>query len=116
MPPEERAYFRRLRKALSQKWKPEVAVRVHDPGRKQVSPDRGYVTVLQVRLDGAGALVDASVQRSSGIDFLDGAAIAAFRAAQPFGPPPQTLVKDGKVTFNFGLSYRMDRARDRAPR
>src|SRR5262249_41899702 len=45
-----------------------------------------------------------SVSRSSGLDFLDDAAMEAFHSAAPFGPPPPGLLgNEGTVTFPFGF-------------
>ena len=59
-----------------------------------------------------GGLRDIEVTRSSGVDFLDNEAIAAFRRAQPFPNPPQGLIDDssGMIDFPFGFHIEFSRS------
>src|SRR5262249_18363705 len=65
-------------------WDPNAALRAHDRKGKQFGTRDRY-TILDVTLDGAGAISGMSVSRSSGLDFLDDAAMEAFHRAAPFG-------------------------------
>lgn len=47
--------------------------------------------VLVIRLDAEGRLLDVSINKSSGNDIYDNAAIGAVKKAAPFGPPPPHL-------------------------
>jgi TonB family protein len=60
------------------------------------------VTLLTITLDRSGSLDDVRVSQSSGIRYLDDAAIQAFRQAQPFPNPPDGIVEsDGSIRFDF---------------
>ena len=43
------------------------------------------------------------MEKSSGVEFLDDEAVAAFERAQPFPNPPPGLVDHGEVHFTFGF-------------
>ncbi len=63
---------------------------------------RDRITLLAIVLDDEGQLSSVRVAESSGLDFLDEAAVQAFRQAQPFPNPPQGIVEsDGSIRFNF---------------
>jgi TonB family protein len=63
---------------------------------------RDRITLLTIVLDNQGELASVRVAESSGLDFLDDAAVQAFRQAQPFPNPPQGIVEaDGTIRFNF---------------
>lgn len=96
-------YFNRIKQSVSMTWDPNAAARSRDPtGERYLYRDR--VTVLAVTLDGGGALTDAHVVRTSGVDFLDRAAIEAFQKSQPFVNPPRGLADgSGEIKFTFGF-------------
>lgn len=63
---------------------------------------RNRSTLLTVVLDDAGRLGSVRIAESCGLDFLDQAAVEAFRRAQPFPNPPDGIIEDdGNVRFNF---------------
>ncbi len=102
---EGMAFFARLKAAVAERWDPRPAVHARDP-----SGDRFFeqprVTVLAVTLDSLGGLTDIRVARSSGLDFLDGVAVDAFRDSQPFGPPPAVVAdEEGRFRFTFGFRF-----------
>ncbi len=96
-------FFNRVKEAVQQRWHAVRAHRHHDPyGRIYGVRDR--YTVLDVTLNGDGSLRDVVVIRDSGVAFLDDAAVAAFREAQPFPNPPLALQdSDGHIRFHFGF-------------
>jgi len=103
------SYFNRISRALRNTWDPSGAMRARDPTGSRYGP-RDWLTVLAVRLDDQGALKEVVVQRSSGLDFLDTAAVQAFRRAQPFVNPPRGLADErGEITFTFGFSFEVGR-------
>ena len=69
------------------------------------------MTVLQVALQPDGSLKSVEVSRSSGVDFLDVEAVAAFRRAGPFPNPPRGLVDGdtGLIDFPFGFHIEFSR-------
>ena len=96
-------YFNRIKQSVAMSWDPNGAARTRDPtGERFLYKDRH--TLLSVTLDASGSLTDAHVLQSSGVDFLDRAAIEAFHKAQPFVNPPNGLVDaSGAIKFQFGF-------------
>jgi TonB family protein len=96
-------FFQRVKESLKRNWRPAREYRRADPtGRVYGVRDR--MTVLSVRLDRDGGLMDLSLRAGSGVAPLDDEAMRAFRAAQPFPNPPAGLVaEDGTIEFTFGL-------------
>ncbi len=96
-------FFNRVKQSVSTHWDPNAAARTRDPtGERYLYKDR--VTWLAVTLDAHGALTDAHVVRTSGVDFLDRAAVEAFQKAQPFMNPPSGLADgSGEIKFTFGF-------------
>jgi TonB family protein len=96
-------FFNRVKQAVGRNWDPNEPLRQRDP-TGEIYGGRDRYTILDVTLGGDGLVKDIKVQRSSGVDFLDEAAIVSFRRAQPFPNPPAGLMgKDGTVTFPFGF-------------
>ena len=74
----------------------------HPKGKQFGARDR--YTILIVTLDASGAISAMKVERTSGLAFLDEAAMDAFRRAAPFEPPPPGLLRaEGTVQFPFGF-------------
>lgn len=97
------SFFNRLKRGVSHYWNPVLHLRYRDPSGN-IYGHRTRVTVLSVTLAADGSLKDVAVERSSGVDFLDDAALLAFRQAQPFPNPPAGLIgNDGDVRFPFGF-------------
>jgi protein TonB len=58
------------------------------------------VVGVAITLDGAGAPTGAVVEKSSGAESLDEAALAAVKAAAPFPAPPEAgMVVHGTIRF-----------------
>jgi TonB family protein len=97
------SYFNRIKQAVANQWDPQSALQSRDPtGDRFAYKDR--LTLVAVRLDDSGALKDVTVEKSSGVDFLDRVAVDAFRKAQPFVNPPRGLADGhGEILFSFGF-------------
>jgi len=97
------SFMNRLKKGVSQHWDPSGVARTRDPtGNVYLWKDR--YTILSVTLSSDGSLDDVYVEQSSGVDFLDREAIAAFERAQPFPHPPRGMMdEDGRIHFQFGF-------------
>jgi len=97
------SFMNRMKKGVSQRWDPNRVVRSRDPtGNIYLWKDR--YTVLSVTLGSDGRLADIYVHTSSGVDFLDQEAIAAFERAQPFPHPPKGMMDEqGQIHFQFGF-------------
>ena len=77
----------------------QVSSKVEYPKMARMRHQEGVVTV-QVTIDAAGAASAATVEKSSGIESLDNAAIAAVNAAAPFPAPPEAgTVVHGNIRF-----------------
>lgn len=97
-------FFYQVKEAVRRHWNPNAVYRRRDPtGRLYGVKDRH--TVLRVTLDPAGRLKRLIMRRHSGLDFMDAEAMRAMRRAQPFLNPPRGLVRDGKITFDFGFYF-----------
>jgi len=96
-------FMNRLKKGVSQSWDPNGVARTRDPtGNVYLWKDR--YTIVSVTLRSDGSLDDVFVQQSSGVDFLDREAVAAFERAQPFPHPPRGMMdEDGRIHFQFGF-------------
>jgi len=76
-----------------------VAGKVEYPKMAKMRHQEGVVTVA-VTVDGGGAVANAAVEKSSGVESLDNAAIAAVNAAAPFPAPPEAgTVVHGNIRF-----------------
>lgn len=112
-------YFNRISQAVRGQWDPNGAMRERDPSGARFG-DRDWFTLLLVKLDDHGGLKDVAVQRSSGLDFLDNAAVLALRRAQPFVNPPTGLADArGEIVFTYGFtlegSFGLERIFRRGP-
>lgn len=96
-------FFNRVKQAVGTHWDPNTPLRQRDPTHN-IYGGRDRYTLLSITLDAQGGLRDVHVEKSSGVDFLDEAAIAAFQKSQPFpNPPPGLLEKDNSIHFQFGF-------------
>ncbi|MBS2030360.1 MAG: TonB family protein [Deltaproteobacteria bacterium] len=112
-------FFNRVKQSVGEHWDPSTPLRSRDPEGKIYAYKDRY-TLLTVTLDPSGRLRAVSVEKSSGVEFLDDEAVAAFERAQPFPNPPPGLVDHGEVHFTFGFflevnsgsSFKIFRSRD----
>ncbi len=78
------------KKNVAEHWKPAEEYRRHDPDGSLYG-GKVLVTELQVTVRPDGSLDGVTINRSSGLDFLDDTAVEAFENAQPLGEPPCKL-------------------------
>lgn len=97
------SFFNRVKGSVARTWDPISVLRVRDPsGNVYAWKDRRTQLAVVLRLD--GSIADLWVEQSSGVDFLDQEAMAAFERAQPFPHPPRALAdEEGKIQFSFGF-------------
>jgi TonB family protein len=95
-------YFNRVKRDVSNFWRPMPKLRQRDPTGKIYS-HRDRKTILNVVLDNEGYVISVNIKSSCGVDFLDKEAIDAFWKVQQFPNPPKGMIKDGKIKFNFGF-------------
>lgn len=102
---EYASYFNSLKDLVRRQWSPAELYRQHDPDRTAYGQQDRY-TLLQVRISEEGSLADVRVVHACGLDWFDETALEAFRKAQPFAPPPRTLLRPGGfVEFGFGFFF-----------
>ena len=78
----------------------QVSGKVEYPKMAKMRHQEGVVTV-QVTIDASGAASASTVEKSSGIQSLDDAALAAVNAAAPFPAPPEAgTVVHGNIRFS----------------
>ncbi|HET9551364.1 MAG TPA: TonB family protein [Anaeromyxobacteraceae bacterium] len=105
-------YMNQVKRSVVRTWHPDVAYQKRDPDFS-LYPQRDRFTLLAVTLDETGHMKDAVVEKRSGLDFLDQAAVDAIREAQPFLNPPHGMVENGEVKFSFGFMFSMSSDRPR---
>ncbi|NOZ87121.1 MAG: hypothetical protein GXP49_12805 [Deltaproteobacteria bacterium] len=98
------AYINRVKRTVSQFWRPRAALYKAVRNREILSP-RDYVTELYVELNPDGSLHKLSLTNGSGIDEFDQAGLSAFEEAGSFpNPPPKIKGPDGMIRFNFSFA------------
>lgn len=103
-------YFNRIKQAVAAAWDPDTPLNARDPDRSMFGYKDRF-TLLGVTLDDTGHLKSVVVEQTSGVDFLDRAALAAFHSAQPFMNPPRGIVDgNGEIKFAFGFTLEFGRA------
>jgi TonB family protein len=96
-------YFNRIKQAVAAAWDPLTPLEARDPDRTMFGYKDRF-TLLGVTLDDSGRLKTLVVEQTSGVEFLDRAALTAFRTAQPFMNPPRGIVDErGEIKFSFGF-------------
>ena len=96
------SFFERAKSRLQRNWNPARAFRRFDPDFRKLGNERA--TVVKITLQQDGAILEAAVSRSSGLDFLDQEALRALRAAKPFNNvPPGMLDQFGRATFEWAF-------------
>ena len=89
------------RRRLKEPSRAKRRLKKKEPNRQLYAP---RTTVLAVTLRPDGSLADVFVIRNCGIDSLDQEAVAAFERAAPFVNPPEGLVENGYIRFQFGFT------------
>lgn len=102
-------YFNRIKQAVAATWDPISPLDARDPDRRMFGTQDRF-TLLGVTLDDAGRLKNLVIEQTSGVDFLDRAALGAFQRAQPFvNPPPGVVDPNGEIRFSFGFFLEVGR-------
>jgi TonB family protein len=101
------SFFNRVKQSVGTHWNPNATLMRRDPTGDTYS-GRDRYTLLNITLDEAGRVADITIEKSSGLDFLDLEAVESFKRAQPFpNPPPGLMEDDSKVRFKFGFFMEM---------
>jgi TonB family protein len=102
-------YFNRIKQAVAAAWDPMPPLDARDPDRSMFG-HKDRFTLLGVTLDDSGHVKNLVVEQTSGADFLDRAALTAFRSAQPFVNPPRGIIDgNGEIKFSFGFFLEVGR-------
>lgn len=97
-------FFNMVKRLVERHWRPSEVYLRRDPSGQLYGVKDRY-TVLRVELDPAGKVRSIVTTRPSGLDFMDEEAKRAMNAAGPFTNPPQGLVEDGAIRFEFGFFF-----------
>ncbi|MBL4636327.1 MAG: energy transducer TonB, partial [Kofleriaceae bacterium] len=102
------SFFNRMKRQVAQNWHPAGVFARRDPSGK-VYGVKNRETVLELYLKPDGSLDRYVILQSSGVDFLDDEAGAAFERAQPFPNPPSGLLDQSsqRIRFSFGFHFRV---------
>lgn len=102
------SFFNRVKRQVAQSWQPGVVF-----GRKHSGSgmDKTWPTEVRVTLRPTGELASVIVLKGCGLQELDDEAVRAFRAAGPFPNPPQALVSNGVIVFEFGFFFEVGGSR-----
>jgi TonB family protein len=98
------SFFNRMKRVVAQNWDPVSVWRAEDPDGSHYG-FKNRNTVVRVSIDAKGAIEKVSIIGPCGIDSLDEEALRAFKASGPFPNPPQALLDNGLITFEFGFSF-----------
>jgi protein TonB len=98
-------FFNRVKRQIRENWKAVDEYRKRDPSGA-IYGGGEHATILGVMLRPDGSLAGVRIEKPSGVEFLDDAAVEAVKRAQPFANPPRGLVDEtGQVRFRFGFIF-----------
>jgi outer membrane biosynthesis protein TonB len=98
-------YFSSVRRAISAHWHPDGEYRRRDPDGVRFGK-AGRDVIVRVTTDDNGRILDACVQQTSELVFLDRIGWQAVVDSSPLGPPPPALLDEhGKLRFRFGFRF-----------
>lgn len=89
-------FYQRVRNKLEDFWQSNIHKRVRD-----VRSD--LFTRLKIILSERGELINIIIISSCGIQEFDQAAIDSIKEAAPFHNPPKGLIREGKVSLDWGF-------------
>lgn len=98
-------FYHRIKLKLEQFWGRSLydkAEQMAQTGRRLPSSE-DMITSLQVTLNQKGEVISVKIIGTSGIKELDDAAIESFNEAGPFPNPPKGMIRNGKVTLEWGF-------------
>lgn len=98
-------FYHRIKLKLEQFWGRTLydkAEQMAQSGRRLPSSEE-MITSLQVTLNSKGEVISVKIIGTSGIKELDDAAIQSFNEAGPFPNPPKGMIRNGKVTLEWGF-------------
>jgi len=98
-------FYHRIKLKLEQFWGRTLydkAEQMAESGRRLPSSEE-MMTSLQVTLNDKGEVVSVKIIGTSGIKELDDAAIESFNEAGPFPNPPKGMIRNGRVTLEWGF-------------
>lgn len=98
-------FYHRIKQKLEQFWGRSLQDKSEQLARagRRVPASEELITSLQVTLDSSGEVLAVRIIGTSGIKELDDAAVESFKEAGPFPNPPKGLIRDGKVTLEWGF-------------
>lgn len=98
-------FYDRIRKQLEQYWenslKNQEMQLIKD--RRHIPRDQNLITSLIVAIDREGRILQIQIERTSGVQEFDRAAIDSFYKAGPFPNPPTGMIEDGHALLKWGF-------------
>jgi TonB family protein len=103
-------FFNRVKSQIRSHWHAGREYQKRDP-TGQVYGQGVRSTLLRLHLHADGRLAEVALEKGAGLDFLDDAAVAAVRDAQPYSnPPPELVDSSGFIRFRFGFFFEVSGA------
>lgn len=98
-------FYHRIKQRLEQFWGRSIQEKAEQlaKGGRRVASDDELITSLQITLNHVGEVVEIRITGTSGVKELDDAAIESFNQAGPFPNPPKGLIRNGRVTLEWGF-------------
>ncbi len=103
------SYFERIKDRLRMYWEPELQSRIQKVfAQGSDLNEHDLITKLHVTLSKNGELSKVVIEKNSGYEEVDSAAVVAFEKAAPFPNPPSGMIEDGVVhlTWSFVVQTR----------
>ena len=102
------SFFNRIKRQVAQHWHPADQYEKRDPTGHIYGAGQ-WVTFLRIQLKPDGSLSGVSIEKPSGLEFLDDEAVEAIKRGSPYPNPPSQLIGDGGViAFKFGFFFDVD--------
>ncbi|MFY0540261.1 TonB family protein [Nannocystis pusilla] len=101
------SFFNRVRDSVAEHWQPGPLHERRASDSMKVGT-KSWVTSLYIRLNADGSVHKISIDRPSGLGYLDEEAIRAVRAAAPFNNPPAQLVDPRTNLIEFGFAFEFE--------
>jgi TonB family protein len=111
-PEDLAAYSRRVSAFGRDKWDPYGIATNKGGGYGNLYAGRALTTVVQLRIDSLGIIAGSGIDRSSGSQQLDRAALDAFQSGSVAPEPPTCALTDGAFQFRLGMCVQVLRTGD----
>lgn len=94
-------FYQRVKQRLNEIWQDRARDAVIEYYKKYKKKMPNRITVVEITLDKNGYVLSCKIISESGDIKLDDIALEAFRSARIFPNPPDELITDGKLVFDW---------------